>query len=209
MDTLALVQRDLGRLVEARRSATDARRLAQEIGDRRIEVSAANTLGTISRLDGDPEAAGRHHRDALALAGNIGHLRGRADALLGLALLNLSAGNHEEGLSEATIARDIARTSMFVLVHGRALVLEGHLQRQLGAGAVALRRGVTALCLLADTGARPGQLDAIVLLHQLALDSDLSPSTWQPAVAALASLTTVPEAVQLQEMLTRMLGMDR
>jgi tetratricopeptide (TPR) repeat protein len=100
--------------------------LARESGDRRIEVDAKSTLGGLSRLLADPDAALEHYRDALRLAseagyrhGEAGYRHGEAVALIGLARTQADLGRHADAL--ATIDQALRTTRQTGL-----RVLEGH-----------------------------------------------------------------------------------
>lgn len=199
LDTMALVQVGMRRLDDAARNASTALELAREIGDRRIEISVLNTLGTISLLHGRPEEANDRYREACAKASDTGHVRGQADALIGLALAQ-SGADVSGAMTEVAAARDLATSFGFALIVGRSLVVEGRLHARLGDKPRAWSCGVAALKALRGTGARAIQLEAVELLGQLCDDADALPpgSGLADAVDELSAITTISAATELR-----------
>jgi tetratricopeptide (TPR) repeat protein len=208
-DTMALVQVGMRRLEDAARNASMALRSAQDIGDRRIEISVLNTLGMISLLKGEWDDAVGRFQDAQAKASDTGHVRGRADALIGLALAQLNT-DISQAMANVTRARDLARSFGFALIVAHSYVVEGRIHARLGDITQAWTCCVTALTTLRGTGARALQLEAVELLWQLRNDSDALPSGpgLTNTIDELTLIPMIPAATELRAALIGTLNIE-
>ncbi|HEX3956297.1 MAG TPA: tetratricopeptide repeat protein, partial [Trebonia sp.] len=91
---------------EARDYGERALELSQRLGNRFIEANAGHTLGYISHLTGDHQAAITCYRDALELMNELGHRQNTAEVLdrLGDAFLATGDSGEARGSWEQAVA---------------------------------------------------------------------------------------------------------
>jgi ATP/maltotriose-dependent transcriptional regulator MalT len=122
---------------------------------------ANNTLGSLSRLLAEHDAALRHHQHALQFAGEAGYRQGEAAALIGLAQTQAACGCQDE--ARAAIERALLTTRQTGL-----RVLEGHALTALAD--IALESGLraeaedAALAVHRETGHAQGETRALRIL---------------------------------------------
>jgi tetratricopeptide (TPR) repeat protein len=185
---LAALCRDTGDRHEALRLGQDALRLtgSGNFGDRRHEVDALNTVGTIlERLDRCGPASD-HHRRAYELASRTGYRYAATSALLGQAAAQRGLGEPARALDTVRAALESATSGEFHVLEGQAwcLLAELHLDRDEADEAIAA--GELAAVIQGETGYRLGEGQARVVLGRVRAglgDPDSAVLDWRAALA--------------------------
>lgn len=121
LESLAGLHADAGRPEECREAASEALRLAQETGARRVEAAALIVLGLAS--SSDPVTALAHFRAGLELAEEVGYGLSRMDALIGLADVHVRLGDSGTARRRAEEALALARETSHRMQEGQALTV--------------------------------------------------------------------------------------
>jgi ATP/maltotriose-dependent transcriptional regulator MalT len=99
--------------------------LAREVGNRVVEATAVNVLGTIHRATGELSAALARHREALELARRSGNAHVVAEVCLDTADVCRALGQLDLAASHAAQALTISRANDYQRLAQRASALAG------------------------------------------------------------------------------------
>jgi DNA-binding SARP family transcriptional activator/tetratricopeptide (TPR) repeat protein len=164
LDSLAGVHADAGRRVAAREVAEKSLRLAREVGNRRIESGALNTLGLV---EATPAARLARHTEALAVAEVVGNGAARMEALIGQANAHVRLGAPAEAEQAAEAALKQARETDHRMVEGQALTALATAFLARGDAARAGELAEEALAVHRETGYALGVANTLRLLADL------------------------------------------
>jgi tetratricopeptide (TPR) repeat protein len=159
-------------------------RLAQQAGERRLEMEATARLGGLLFELDRPEEAEQRLREALLVAGEIEDRRGQALGSLWLGTLLWEQGD-PEGPRLLAAAGTLASEVGLGRIEALALAIQARHEHQLGRSETALTLSARALALLEANGAELA--DRIVLVGTRALLLRQS-GEGEPAEALLAEL---------------------
>jgi tetratricopeptide (TPR) repeat protein len=163
LNGLAALHRDTGRHARALELAQDARSLAEDTGERRLEAEALNTLASIHQRLARHQQAIHGHEQALRLARDIEARYPEAQALVGLAVAHRHAGQPDRASSYAGIAISLTRRAGRVL-EGQALAAAAAVHLDQDEFDLALHRGRQAATLYRETGHRLGEARSLLVL---------------------------------------------
>jgi tetratricopeptide (TPR) repeat protein len=144
-------------VIRSRELASSSLALAREPGDQRIAVDANNTLGTATRLLGDPATALRCHQEALKTASEAGYGKGEASALIGLAQDQFDLGDRGEARSTIERALLVTRQTGLRLLEGHALTALAAIALDAGQRDESTAHAAAALAVHRETGYRLGE----------------------------------------------------
>jgi DNA-binding SARP family transcriptional activator len=119
---LADLYRDAGRPTDALAAGTRAYDLATQVGEVRAQINALNALGNANRLLGNTATALPQHQRGLALARHAEHRYCEAVALLGIAAIHHTHGDHTATREPAVAALALAHTAGYRLLETEALL---------------------------------------------------------------------------------------
>jgi DNA-binding SARP family transcriptional activator/predicted negative regulator of RcsB-dependent stress response len=192
-----------GRFAEAIAEATQALRIADELGNLKSVCDAKNALGDALHGLGEHIEALERHTEALRIAEETSYPWGICAARKGMAQAYLSLGRLGDAVSSATLALDSAGTYRLRPAEVEVLVLLGRLHLHLGEVQQALACALQSVELSRATGQRMVQARALRLTGDaLAADGDQSAAreSWQQALELFADIGA-PEAAALRTQL--------
>lgn len=160
LSTLARIHRDGDDLEAANRLAYESLHVAQTLKEMRLEVLAANTLGTVACRLGQSDKASDWHRQALDLAMGIGNRHGHVDALVGLASAAVATDEHDEAALRSGEAVAEARAAGFRSLEAWALIVQARAMFAGGDREAAEAACRQALAIHRESGCRLGEIEA-------------------------------------------------
>lgn len=163
---LAMAAAATGHRADAFALAQQALELAVEVGDRRREADARNTLGQVQLLLAD-QAAPDSHREALALARQVGARRTETVALVGLAAALHRLGDPAAASESARRACELAAEVGYRVLEGQATTLLSEVLHSQRSAAEALEHAERALGIHRETGHRLGEAQTLSVLGQI------------------------------------------
>ncbi|MFF0448158.1 BTAD domain-containing putative transcriptional regulator [Streptomyces sp. NPDC004609] len=152
---IAMIGAEAGDGHGALRAALSACRLSRRSGRPHLGLDAMIAMGHARYQLGQYERAFEHFRIARRTAEEIGHLKGRIMALLGLGVCAVRGRRPLEGLCYAADALTLAQESQLRLQEGRSQAVIALAQAACGDPEAAERAGRLAEDIYADTGYRP------------------------------------------------------
>ncbi|MGV9314372.1 AfsR/SARP family transcriptional regulator [Streptomyces sp. NPDC003691] len=155
LSVLAMIGAEAGDGNGALRAALTACRLSRRSGRPRLRLDAMIAMGHARYQLGQYERAFEHFRIARATAEDIGYLKGRTMALLGLGVCATRLQRPLEALGYAASALSLAKESQLRLQEGQAQAVIALSQAACGDPVSAARAGRRAEDIYAATGYRP------------------------------------------------------
>lgn len=152
---LALIAAEGGDDLAALRYGLAACRLSRRSGRPRIKLDAMLALGHARYHRHEYTRAFEHFRIARRTAEQMGYLKGRTMALLGLGVCAVRARRHHEALGYAAGALALAQASQLRLLEGQAQAVISLAQEQSGHPAAAQRAREQAVAIYQTSGYRP------------------------------------------------------
>ncbi|WP_280723142.1 BTAD domain-containing putative transcriptional regulator [Kitasatospora sp. MAA4] len=153
---LARVYRGTGETQLALQHAEDVLRISREQNYLALEANARNLLGSLRLTQGHLELAGTEFQAARATANEIGHPQAAAEALIGLARLDLAVGRPLEACDHAARALEASSGSGLKLYQARALAVLGVAETRAGDPAAGSRHlsaaAAISAAMVGDTG---------------------------------------------------------
>lgn len=180
--TIGNIQYDQGHGRDAERAFGDALAIYRQLGMRRLEAQALNSLGWVAILLGELEEAVRQHKQALRLCQEIGDRYGLGATLGSIGWIYGLLGDYERAvryLSKA-IALDQACSDMDSLID--ATLALGRIHHHAGETVLAAEKLERGLELAQRRRSRYQEIRALTYLAFLRLDGDQPP----PAALELA-----------------------
>ncbi|QDY81314.1 tetratricopeptide repeat protein [Streptomyces qinzhouensis] len=155
LSVLAMIGAEAGDGQGALRAALTACRLSRRSGRPRLRLDAMIAMGHARYQLGQYERALEHFRIARETAEDIGYLKGRTMALLGLGVCATRIHRPLEALGYAASALSLAKESQLRLQEGQAQAVIALSQAACGDPVSAARAGRLAEDIYAATGYRP------------------------------------------------------
>ncbi|MGW6460727.1 tetratricopeptide repeat protein, partial [Streptomyces sp. NPDC055078] len=155
VSVLAMIAAVGGEGQDALRLGLTAYRLGRTSGRPRTGLDAMLALGHARYRLGQYERAAEHFRLALRKAEEVGYLKGRATALIGLAAAGCGTDRHLDALGHAHAALTLAQESQLRLLEGQSQAAIALVQSRLGDVAAAERARWQAEIVYRCTGYQP------------------------------------------------------